>query len=129
MKRSHRRSLLGLPLLLAGCGDGPSGSRETPPSSVAVNVGNIFFESAHNGSTEPAVDTVAAGGTVTWTWIEIGTHSVRFDNAGFPESPAFTDNAETDDLVASLRSLTDPAARDLSDTIPPSVPRGLPVGD
>jgi cytochrome c peroxidase len=33
-----------------------------------------------------------------------------------------------DNLVAYLESLTDPAARDLSDVVPRSVPSGLPVG-
>jgi plastocyanin len=92
MMRSHRWSLVGLAFLLAGCGDGPAGTGETPPSSVAVDVGNIFFQSARNGSMDPAVDTVAAGGTVTWTWIEAGTHTVRLEDAGLPESPEFTDN-------------------------------------
>jgi cytochrome c peroxidase len=32
-------------------------------------------------------------------------------------------------IVAFLKSLTDPAARNLSGTIPASVPSGLPVGD
>jgi plastocyanin len=52
---------------------------------------------------EPAVDTVAASGSVTWTWIEIGTHSVRFDDAGFPEGAPFTDSG-------SSFSMTFPAA-------------------
>lgn len=103
MMRLPRWSILGLALLLAGCGDGPAGNGENPPSSVAVNVGNIFFRSVHNGSMEPAVDTVAASGSVTWTWIDIGTHSVRFDDANFPESPPFTDSG-------SSFSMTFPAA-------------------
>jgi plastocyanin len=83
------RSLLYLAsaILLAGCGDGPPGTGETPPSSVAVNVGNSFFQSVHNGSMRPAVDTVAAGGAVTWTWIEGGNHGVRFDHTALPDSP------------------------------------------
>ena len=35
---------------------------------------------------------------------------------------------EQRDLVAFLKSLTDPAARDLSALIPAAVPSGLPVG-
>jgi plastocyanin len=92
MMRSPRWSLLCLALLLAGCGDGPAGTGETPPSSAAVHVGNIFFESAHNGSVNPAVDTVAAGGTVTWTWIEAGSHSVQFADVTLPGSPVFANN-------------------------------------
>ena len=44
-----------------------------------VVVGNDFFRSEQNGSQDPAVDTVAAGGAVTWTWIGTGatSHSVR----------------------------------------------------
>jgi cytochrome c peroxidase len=45
------------------------------------------------------------------------------------QSPLALSNAEVDDLVAFLRSLTDPAARDLSGITPSSVPSGLPVGD
>jgi len=43
-----------------GKGGGPVGS---------VDVGSgIQFVSGHNGSMNPAVDTVAVGSTVTWTW-------------------------------------------------------------
>jgi cytochrome c peroxidase len=38
-------------------------------------------------------------------------------------------DSEVGDLVAFLKSLTDPAARSLSSAIPASVPSGLPVGD
>jgi plastocyanin len=56
----------------------------TPPTT---NVGDIFFTSALNGSSNPAVDTVAAGGTVTWTWAttEALPHSVQSTG-----SPSFT---------------------------------------
>jgi hypothetical protein len=50
-----------------------------PPSSITINVGpDIRFTSVHNGTTNPAVDTVAVGGTVTWHW-QIGSilHSVE----------------------------------------------------
>ena len=42
-----------------------------------VTVGNIFFRSAHNGSQNPAVDTIAAGSSVTWTWNAAGSHSIQ----------------------------------------------------
>ena len=105
MIHSRRWSLLSLvsATLLAGCGDGPAGTGETPPSSVTVHLGNVFFQSVHNGSMDPAVDTVTAGGTVTWTWIEPGTHSVRFDDASLPESPTFSDSG-------SIFSMAFPAA-------------------
>jgi hypothetical protein len=53
-------------------------------------VGDIFFQSGLNGSRNPAVDTVAAGGTVTWTWAttESLPHSVQ--SMG---SPSFTSSA------------------------------------
>jgi plastocyanin len=53
-------------------------------------VGNILFRSAHNGSQNPAVDTVAVGSTVTWTWTGTGTvsHSVQSDAA-----PSFASSA------------------------------------
>ena len=94
MIRSPRRPLLYLALAipLGGCGDSPPGIGEIPPSSVAVNVGNVFFQSVHNGSIHPALDTVGAGGAATWTWIEPGTHGVRFEAAGLPESPQMTES-------------------------------------
>ncbi|HYL20703.1 MAG TPA: plastocyanin/azurin family copper-binding protein [Gemmatimonadales bacterium] len=56
-----------------------------------VTVGNLFFQSAHNGSMNPAVDTVAIGDTVTWTWSESGTpHSVASTG-----TPSFTSQSGT----------------------------------
>ena len=43
--------------------------------------------------------------------------------------PLALSDQEVADIVAFLRALTDPAARDLSGVIPASVPSGLPVGD
>jgi plastocyanin len=37
-------------------------------TSASVTIGNFFFKSDRNNSQNPAVDTVAVGGTVTWTW-------------------------------------------------------------
>jgi len=42
-----------------------------------VIVGNVFFQSAHNGSQNPAVDTISAGMAVTWTWNAAGQHSIQ----------------------------------------------------
>jgi plastocyanin len=44
-----------------------------------VIVGNNFFKSAHNGTVNTAVDTVAVGGTVTWTWTNTANvpHSIQ----------------------------------------------------
>jgi plastocyanin len=99
--------------LLAGCNDnstptGPSGTPMSPPASgggtgggtaggtgaapatAAVSVGDIFFKSGRNGSSNPAVDTVAVNGMVTWTWAttENLPHSVQ--SLG---SPSFTSSA------------------------------------
>lgn len=57
------------------------------PTTASVQVGDIFFRSDHNNTSDPAVDTVAVGGTVTWNWIS-GAHSVQSDG-----SPAFTSSA------------------------------------
>jgi plastocyanin len=56
-------------------------------------VGNIVFTSGHNGSAHPAVDTVAAGSTVTWTWVNTGAvpHSVQSEGSvAFPSSAVMT---------------------------------------
>jgi plastocyanin len=47
-----------------------------------VTVGNIFFQSAHNGTQNPAVDTIAAGTTLTWSWNAAGSHSIQ--STGIP---------------------------------------------
>ena len=57
------------------------------PTTASVRVGNIFFTSNHNGTSNPAVDTVAVGGTVTWSWVA-GSHSVQSTG-----SPSFTSSA------------------------------------
>jgi len=59
------------------------------PASANVTVGNNLFRSNRNSTTNPAVDTVAVDGTVTWSWVGTGvvTHSV--DSEG---SPGFTDS-------------------------------------
>jgi plastocyanin len=78
--------------LIAGCSGsaatepppdgGPTGGDTdggAAPPTASVSVGNNVFTSVHNGSANPAVDTIAAGGTVTWTWTNTGgvQHSVR----------------------------------------------------
>ena len=75
---------------LAGCssssygtgvgGGGGGGGGGGPAGSVAVGAA-VQFTSAHNGSRNPAVDTIAVGGTATWTWdpnsVAYAGHSVR----------------------------------------------------
>src|SRR2546429_1643252 len=61
--------------LLAGCGGVTSpGGGGHPVGDVLV--GNIFFRSAHNGTTNPAVDTIAAGGHLTLGRKSPGPHSI-----------------------------------------------------
>jgi hypothetical protein len=50
-----------------------------PPSTISVTVGNFFFKSVRNGTSNPAVDTLAVNGTATWTWVNTGatSHSVQ----------------------------------------------------
>lgn len=61
----------------------------TPPTPVAITVTvgpGIQFLSVRNGSANPAVDTLAVGGTVTWNKAG-GTHNVQSTGAAsFPSS-------------------------------------------
>jgi plastocyanin len=89
-------SLTGSPLTFAAEAVQPT----PPPTTAAVTVGNIFFRSSRN-STSPAVDTVAVGGTVTWTWVATGAepHSVRSTGSpSFTSSPVLTGNGESYDF-------------------------------
>jgi plastocyanin len=47
------------------------------PTTAAVDVGDDFFKSVRNNTQNPAVDTVAVGGKVTWTWGGAIGHSVQ----------------------------------------------------
>jgi plastocyanin len=70
----------------------------TAPETAAVTVRNNNFLSTRNSSSNPAVDTVQVGGSVTWTWAPQATaHNVT--SAGTPsfdgqptatEPPPFT---------------------------------------
>jgi plastocyanin len=71
----------------SGSGGGGTGGNTggTPASGdVAVIVGNNFMKSGHNGSVNPAVDTVAAGGSVTWTWTNTGSVPHGIQSLGSP---------------------------------------------
>ena len=50
-----------------------------------MTVGDIFFQSGHNGTKNPAVDTVPVGAAVKWTWTGSASHSVQSEG-----SPSFT---------------------------------------
>jgi plastocyanin len=87
---------------LAGCGSGTGlygGGGGGPAGSVTVgNNGQIVFISAHNGTTNPAVDTVATGGTVTWTWTNAQgiSHSVQSrGSTAFASSAIMSANGRT----------------------------------
>ena len=70
-----------------GGNGGGTGGGTTPATTASVTVGNIFFQSVRNGTRNPAVDTVAAGGTVTWTWVNTGSISHSVQSVG---TPSFT---------------------------------------
>jgi plastocyanin len=85
------------PVTITATADGLTGSplifnatSEAVPTQAAVRLGNLFFTSDRNNSTNPAVDTVAVGASVTWTWGNTGMaeHSVR--SLG---TPSFTSSA------------------------------------
>ncbi len=79
---------LGLAAAVLSCSSSDNTGNNPPPaecngqgggSSGQVEVGNILFRSARNGTCNPAIDTVAVGATVTWTWVNTGAtpHSVQ----------------------------------------------------
>src|SRR5262245_28371749 len=86
----------GNPGASGGGGGGGSGgdtggntSGGTPTSGdVAVLVGNNFMKSGHNGSVNPAVDTVPAGGSVAWTWTRTGDVPHNIQSLGSPAFPS-----------------------------------------
>ena len=82
-----------------GSGTGGNTSGGTPTSEgVAVIVGNIFMKSGHNRSVNPAVDTVAVGGSVTWTWTNTGNvpHGIQsLASPSFPTGTVLTGDGNT----------------------------------
>ena len=71
-----------------GAGGGGNTSGGTPTGGdVAVIVGNIFMKSGHNGSVNPAVDTVATAGSVTWTWTNTADVPHGIQSLGSPSFP------------------------------------------
>ena len=83
----------------AGGDSGGNTSGGTPTSGdVAVIVGDIFMKSARNGSVNPAVDTVAVGGSVTWTWTNTGNvpHGIQsLASPSFPTGTVLTGDGKT----------------------------------
>ena len=101
--RYAKRGAIALLVLLAACGSalgpyggggggggggGQGGGGGGPVGAVTVGPG-IQFVSAHDGSQNPAVNTVPVGGTVTWTWASGSIqHSVQSTGAtSFTSSP------------------------------------------
>jgi plastocyanin len=61
-----------------------------------VTVGNNFFRSNRNGTCNTAIDTIQAGGSITWTWTGTTSHGVRSLGApGFPSSNIMTGAGQT----------------------------------
>jgi len=87
-----------------GGGGGGGGGAGGGAASVAVGSG-IIFTSGQNGSSNPAVDTVAAGGTMTWTWGAnsgaYGGHSVQSQG-----SPSFASSAVRSSGTYSVTFMT-----------------------
>lgn len=100
-RRTGTRALIlaGAAALAIGCSGDSTGPGTAPGTGGGpvgtVKVGNIFFESGHNGTRNPAQDTVAAGQAVTWTWTSTGStpHSVRSED--FPSSGTLTGSGMT----------------------------------
>jgi plastocyanin len=95
------RSTLHLLLLLTAATAVACSSNTAPTdghgAAGIVTVGNIFFKSGHNSTQNPAVDTVAAGTTVTWSWSNTGAtpHSVHSEVAPtFTSSTTLTGNGQ-----------------------------------
>lgn len=63
--------------LACGGATGPGGRVSGGGQAGRVLVGNNFFQSDHNGSQNPAVDTIAAGSSITWAWAAAGSHSIQ----------------------------------------------------
>jgi plastocyanin len=73
-------ALAGATLGCSGNSTGPSNGGGGGGGAVGtVTIANILFQSGHNGTQNPAIDTVPAGTAVTWTWTNTGStsHSVQ----------------------------------------------------
>ncbi|HXI19901.1 MAG TPA: plastocyanin/azurin family copper-binding protein [Gemmatimonadales bacterium] len=83
-------------IALAGCGStyspsgGGGGGGGGNGDPMAVSVGNDFFRSGQDGSANPAVNRVAVGQTVTWTWGNTGAVSHSVHSVGATTFPSST---------------------------------------
>ncbi len=116
------------PITITATADGLTGSPLTfnatasaqvpVPTTAAVSVGDIFFASDHNGSSNPAVDTVAVNGTVTWTWASHGSLAaqrriLRLAELHQQHNPD-RGNGKTYSLRSRLRAPTNTTARSMA---------------
>ncbi|HEU4523548.1 MAG TPA: plastocyanin/azurin family copper-binding protein [Gemmatimonadales bacterium] len=65
--------------------------RETtdpPPAAGSITVGTSYFLSDRNWTTDPAVDTVAVGTRVTWTWVTGPAVQHTVQSVGTPSFPS-----------------------------------------
>jgi hypothetical protein len=70
-----------------------------PPAAISVTVGTgILFKSVRNGTQNPAVDTLAVGGTVTWNRVG-GSHNVR--STGSPSFPNSYDGGAANTVMGA----------------------------
>ena len=73
-----------------GNGDGGGSGGGGTAGTVKVGTG-VQYVSGRNGTMNPAVDTIAAGTTVTWTWTGGLPHGVRsVGTPSFTSSPTHT---------------------------------------
>jgi hypothetical protein len=73
-----------------GSGGGQGGGGGGPVGTVTLGPG-IQFVSGHNGTENPAVDTIPVGATVTWTWTGSLPHGVQpMASPSFPGSTVKT---------------------------------------
>lgn len=73
-----------------GSGGGQGGGGGGPVGTVTLGPG-IQFVSSHNGTENPAVDTIPVGATVTWTWTGSLPHGVQpMASPSFPGSTVKT---------------------------------------
>ena len=78
---------------------GAGGSGGGAAGAVAIGAG-IQYVSAHNGTMNPAVDTIVAGSTVTWTWTGSLPHGVR--SVGTPSFRSSPTHAGSGSYVATF---------------------------
>jgi plastocyanin len=93
--------------VIAACSSSTDSSAPIP--GLQVKVQNIAFTSTTNATTNPAVDTIAVGDTVSWVWTGTGgtSHSVESDpptgaDPSFTSSPTKTGNGKVYTFVFTV---------------------------